>query len=140
MSAVVQQRFLRSKQEEEIKKGIASEMNSIYHGLSYTDRRICKAYLGFLPIKDVSTPKRKKSEASIFAQEVLWPVQISSDDDITFENRSYDIKEEMLSTGDEIPELFVHDEKSIKEMFAEGRTRKEHEQNILLKSFQVERK
>ena len=59
--------------ETMLKNGVAREMQSIYQNLCRSERRVLKAYFGFLRIKESpATLRDKEVEASPLALQVLW--------------------------------------------------------------------
>ena len=137
--------------EGQIKAGVAREVKTIYKGLSFLERRMVKAYLGFIPIKQIplktNAKLRTKDEAPPYVKDILWPDidkkeqsnpdgQISEEEPYDFcelfnGNTSYDSKSEY------VPTIFDYDESNLQKLFEDGKTRSPDEQISLVKMFQV---
>ena len=96
--------------EIDIRRNIATQMETAHEGLLSNDRRLLKAYLGYIPVLQLHDGIKRIDDACAYVRSTLWP----DDDKLTqkpqkeFEERPYNLAEEYVKEkkGQEIPRIF----------------------------------
>ena len=117
--------------EINLKRIKAKNSESIFSTFSTVDRKLLKALFGYIEIKDFSHsgPTKLPSDATREVHDLLWPkkndvgdlLDISSEDKIPFDLKNFIEQRFKKQTNDHIQPILLHDEKSIKQMFQDGR-------------------
>ena len=134
--------------EKKVSDEIASESGTIIYNLSFSERRLIKAYLGYIKTEEIKDDRglRDKNQAPTLVRNVLWPSS-TTDEETSIpsaekEDKNFHLDELLAETNSvwEVPTIFNHTPKSLEEMFLSGRNRTPNEQISLVKTFQVSKR
>ena len=123
--------------EKETKLRLAEEVKTEIKGLTKSDRRLLKAYLGYIPVRNLHDGKRTMEQACPYVQACLWPDNLDEQEKMT-EAQEFDLHH--FVNGDENkepPTIFNSNIKSYEEMFLEAALFTDRQQAGIVRSFQV---
>ena len=127
--------------ESGIRRNIATQMETSHEGLLSNDRRMLKAYLGYIPVVQLHDGIKRINNACAYVQSTLWPDKLTPQQK-ELEEKPYDLAEEYVKEkiGQEIPRIFPKETlEDARKMFMEACkdiTTPEAESG-LLRAFQV---
>ena len=127
--------------ESGIRRNIATQMETSHEGLLSNDRRMLKAYLGYIPVVHLHDGIKRINNACAYVQSTLWPERLTTQQK-ELEEKPYDLAEEYVKEklGQEIPRIFPKETlEDAREMFMQASkdiTTPEAESG-LLRAFQV---
>ena len=93
--------------EIDIRRNIAAQMETAHEGLLSNDRRLLKAYLGYIPVLQLHDGIKRIDDACAYVRSTLWPDKLTQPQK-EFEEKPYNLAEEYVKEkmGQEIPRIF----------------------------------
>ena len=113
----------------------AAIQNETCQHLTFADRRLIKAYLGYIPVKGVRDKSRSKENAPPFVRASLWPTEIQkTEDESPFDLERYVGENENPTT----PRIFERETlENTANIFREAAGFDARQQAGVVRSFQV---
>ena len=123
-------------EENELKQKVVNELKTEVNRLTASDRRLIKAYLGYIPVKNVHEGTRTRADACAYVENSLWPENPLSQEQKT-EEELFDLDVYTLDDAPDIPTIFNNAVDELAVMFKEASEFSDRQQAGVVRSFQV---
>ena len=120
-----------SRDEEKIN----TEYYLEYNGLTFLDRRLLKAYFGYIDTEKIIKANKSKIECPESVRGLLWPQE--RENATAEEDKKFELREISDRGHSFISTIFEHNDTSLIDMLKDGRKRTAAEQESIVRLFQV---
>ena len=125
-----------------IKANVAKDLVTMKNKLTSNDRRLIKAYFGYIAVKNIHHGKRTEADSCAYVRAVLWPKDLTEHEK-NEESQEFDLQSYARTRRDQdIPQIFPqeNDYEDLKKIFEEGVSLTDDQQAGVVRTFQVIKK